>query len=975
MFIAKHLLNTITFLFFSIPFFGQSNIKQADDDSKHRAVFISKATHFRATPPLTEMNFKAPQDQTDKAITVKNKFWGHKTVNPNPKPYGTDPVWQKTKSSHLTKAPIQNWDGMSSLWFPPDPTGAVGPNHYVQMTNTKYQVFDKEGNSLFGPVILSTLLGDGNAGDPIALYDKTADRWFLSQFDFSNKVVIAISQTPDPLGAYYVYEFQFDAFPDYPKYSIWQDGYYLTANMLGETNRNYALDRTKMLAGDPDAGIQGFTLPNLNEGSFFGVLPTHASSALPAPGTPNYFVYMQDDAWQGVSQDHIKVWELSIDWKTPSNSFMSNPISIPTSSFSTPFGIGEVTQPGTPTKLDAFSGIVMYMAQYREFPTHQSIVMNFAVDVNASLDDHIGVRWIELRKTGEDDWTIYQEGTYAPDDDNRWCASIHMDYQGNIALAYHVSGEETFLSLRYTGRYAEDPLGQMTLDETEIIAGTNSQTNSNRNGDYSHMTIDPTDDATFWYTGEYFDNNQRKTRITSFKMATALDKDIGVTAISNPSDGLLSDTETLTVSILNFGVDSVFNFPVSYQIDGDEVFTDTILDTLYSSESMIHSFSQTADLSVIGSYNIKAFTGYLEDEYPINDTTFATVTHLQSIDLALNSINNPISGVGLSADETVEVTIENTGGLPVSDFELSYFLMDEDTLTESFIGELAPGESTAFTFVEGVDLSQLGSYELTVFITLDGDGDQTNNQVVKPIEHLFCQPETDCDYGDGIKEFILGTISNYSGCEENGFSDFTFLSTDLDSAGTYDLTLSTGFGNQFVTVWIDFNKNFTYEPEEKVVSDYVIASGSGSGTFTETMDLVIPDYAVPGDYVLRAKTNWDNPVPEDACQNTPYGETEDYSVSIVPAVIDAMQNNALTLDWSVTQPVQNQFQVYIPLVKAETTIQILNTMGQVMSTTFNIKKQTEFNQVYNLNDLPGGMYFVKLSSATHQSSKKIQIIH
>ena len=155
----------------------------------------------------------------------------------------------------------------------------------------------------------------------------------------------------------------------------------------------------------------------------------------------------------------------------------------------------DIEQPGTSQRLDGIPTAFMYMAQYREFPGYASVVLNHTVDVSGT--DHAGIRWYELRKTGTNPWTVYQEGTFSPDGESRWLGSICMDYQGNIGMAYSVSGPTVLPSIRYTGRYSTDPLGQMTLAEEDIIAGTGVQSGANRWGDYAHMTIDPVDDATF----------------------------------------------------------------------------------------------------------------------------------------------------------------------------------------------------------------------------------------------------------------------------------------------------------------------------------------------------------------------------------------------------------------------------------------------------------------------------------------------
>ena len=186
-------------------------------------------------------------------------------VSSIPLPNGVDPVWQKTKGSGLLKSPTLEWNGLSGA-NPPDPSGAVGPDHYMQMVNSQYRIYDKTGTVL-KTGSLGSLLGGGNAGDPIVLYDKFADRWFISQFDFGNNLQVAVSQTSDPTGAYNSYAFNVGAsFPDYPKYSVWSDGYYVTSNKSG--NEAFVMERDKMIAGDASAQMVQFNVPSVLTAGF-----------------------------------------------------------------------------------------------------------------------------------------------------------------------------------------------------------------------------------------------------------------------------------------------------------------------------------------------------------------------------------------------------------------------------------------------------------------------------------------------------------------------------------------------------------------------------------------------------------------------------------------------------------------------------------------------------------------------------------
>ena len=484
---------------FFIGILTSTLMAQGQEKESYGPISTITAASFKVTERINDIPDEK-ENTYEIGNTMPNMRGRIEHVSSIPLPNGVDPAWQKTKGSGVLKSPTLEWNGLTGA-NPPDPSGAVGPDHYMQMVNSQYRVFDKTG-TILKTGSLGSLLGGGNAGDPIVLYDKFADRWFISQFDFSNNLQVAVSQTGDPTGAYNSYVFNVGAsFPDYPKYSVWSDGYYVTSNKSG--NEAFVMERDKMIAGDAGAQMIQFNVPSLFTTGFFSTLPAHAGSTLPSVGTPNQIFYFQDNSWGGVGSDHIKVWDVSVDWTTTSNSTISSPYQIAVSAFDSGFtgGWDNITQPGTSVKLDAVPEAFMFMANYREFSTHNSMVMCHSVDVDNT--NHAGIRWYELRQTSGSAWTLYQEGTYAPDGDSRWLGSINMDKYGNIALAYCVSGTNTYPSLRYTGRYAGGQLGEMHFLEQTAIEGSSSKSGDNRWGDYSQMTIDPSDDATFWHTGPY----------------------------------------------------------------------------------------------------------------------------------------------------------------------------------------------------------------------------------------------------------------------------------------------------------------------------------------------------------------------------------------------------------------------------------------------------------------------------------------
>ena len=375
----------------------------------------------------------------EKEHVYSNNMRRNKFTNANALPQGNDPQWQNEMGNLQNRGPIANWEGVNNgLGFPPDPSGAAGPNHYVQMVNSRIQIFDKQGNTLYGPNALSSILSSNN-GDPIVMYDKYADRWFLSGFGQGNSLSFAMSNTADPTGTYTVWNYSLSSFPDYPKYGVWHDGYYVTANTGGPDC--YILERDEMLlgaAGSPQ--FVSLTIPSLitgagtNTGGFHSVVPASADFTLPPATEKLNLFYFEDDAWSGVPNDRIKIWEVTADWNNVSNSSCTQIQTLNVAPFDSQFNSNwdDITQPGTSQKLDGIPGAFMYRAQYTQWPLHNTVVLNHTVDVNAT--NQAGIRWYELRNSGTN-WTIHQQSTYSPDNHSRWLASLSMDNQGNIGMA------------------------------------------------------------------------------------------------------------------------------------------------------------------------------------------------------------------------------------------------------------------------------------------------------------------------------------------------------------------------------------------------------------------------------------------------------------------------------------------------------------------------------------------------------------
>lgn len=488
-----------------------------------QTVTVSRSIDVVHTTPARDWpTVEDPDTPVKQRREVRNLMYRNEDVNPDALPNGPDPALQQGDGYRVSRAPLVQFAGMNGAGIPPDPTGAAGPDRYVQAVNTSYRVFSKTGSSVAGPFSLSSLWpGSTNEGDPIVLYDRHADRWFISQFQFQpNRILIAISQTSDPAGAYFAYSFALTQFPDFPKYSVWWDGYYMTSN---SSHTAVVFEREKMLLGQ-SAQMVVLSAPNLGNAGFRSVLPADADGPLPPAGTPCYFFNLEDDSWSGVNQDRIKIYQMNVNWTNLGSSSITTSQTLATQPFDTNFGFGfsNISQPGTTQKLDAVAQVFYFRAPYLRFVDHSSVVLCHVVDVNGA--DRAGIRWYELRDANNGVWAIHQQGTFAPDNANRWMASIAMDDEGNIGLGYSHTDPagNIFPGLRYTGRLATDPLGQMTFAEQSVITGNTFQSGINRYGDYSHMSLDP-DGNTFWFTGQHTGpGGNPRTRIFSFRLAQSV---------------------------------------------------------------------------------------------------------------------------------------------------------------------------------------------------------------------------------------------------------------------------------------------------------------------------------------------------------------------------------------------------------------------------------------------------------------------
>ena len=437
---------------------------------------------------------------------------------------------------------------------PSDNSLAAGPDHIVQIVNSRMAIFSRTGEVLYGAVPTNTIFrGFGgpceerNNGDAVVRYDQLAGRWLFVMPIFSRiagrpdepySMCYALSEGPDPMGSYYRYEFRRKLFPDYPRPAIWPDGYYVPSSTGDTVIQKHACvaDRATMLKGR-DASEQCIVIDGvnfLNNADLDGqnLPPTGAPNILMAAGGSQLRQILEDDA--------LYAWQFHVSWSDPSKTGLTGPVKIPVAPYHYLCG-GQLTrcvpQPGAAMRLDAQGDKIMQRLVYRNFGDRQSIVAVHSVNTSAGGG---GVRWYEFRLDAQGDPALYQQGTYAPDPFYRWMGSPAMDRAGNIAIGYSFGGAPHYAGQRFAARLAGDPLGQLTLRESTLAAGAAAQTYGNRWEDYATTAMDPSDDCTFWYVGDYYKAGATtySTRIGAFRLPGCLERRVsGMAFLDRNHDG------------------------------------------------------------------------------------------------------------------------------------------------------------------------------------------------------------------------------------------------------------------------------------------------------------------------------------------------------------------------------------------------------------------------------------------------------
>lgn len=443
-----------------------------------------------------------------------------------------------------------NFDGLDfATWgagHPPDTVGDVGPTYYIQSINSSIGIFRKSDGVRVAAFTLNTFMSQGNFGnlcdtnnfgDPVILYDSFEDRWIITDFAFQlsgGNVVnppgafqcIAASVNGDPVsGGWHFYSIntQF-GLGDYPKFGIWPDGLYMSANVFGypsgapfQNARAYAFNKQQMYAGTPSVQVVSFDIL----GGDFTVIPSNArlQSGTPPPGTPNYFV----SSWLFLNA--LTIYKFHVDWNNISTSTFNGP-DTPLAATSWP----NASVPNAPSlggnALDVLQIRAMMQNQYSNIGGAESLWATHTVR-RGNTSGFAAPRWYQVDVTGSTvNANIPQAATWDPDGTNviyRFMPSLGVDRVGDMALGYSTLSSTTKPAIKYAGRLFNDPINTFSQTEQLLMQGTGTQVGNCggaaciRWGDYSAMSLDP-DGCTFWYTNMYYaaDGLNHQTRIASF---------------------------------------------------------------------------------------------------------------------------------------------------------------------------------------------------------------------------------------------------------------------------------------------------------------------------------------------------------------------------------------------------------------------------------------------------------------------------
>jgi len=447
---------------------------------------------------------------------------------------------------------------------------------------------------------------------------------------------------------------------------------------------------------------------------------------------------------------------------------------------------------------------------------------------------------MEIRKSDGGDWENYQEGSYAPDEHNRYLSGVAMDKNGNIGLGYNISSEEVFAGIRYSGRFATDPLGEMTIDEVSVIEGNSTLNTNGRFADYSHICVDPVNETTFWFTSEYAVGGTSRTRIVAFEFSKDT-IDLALTSIPEPNSSFdLSSAEFVEVVVVNAGLTDVPAYEVALSLNGQNYETISITDPILVGETKTLVFNNSIDMSQIGDYNLSATVIYDLDQNPNNNTTEKTVTQRTSIDAGLT-----VTGVQeiCSGSTNLNFTITNEGGQLLNSATIDIYLNGMIVGTENWSGNLEFGESETIEYLLTNIPEGMTDYEIVLSHGAGEDLIPSNNTVlysinsINPSGLVIVQLNTDT-YPDETTWSITNSETGIVVAQSPEYQDENTAHVDefcLDIDQCYTFTINDDYGDGICCGFGDGSYSLINSAGQ------TIFSATGEFGFTETTNFCLEE--------------------------------------------------------------------------------------------------------------------------------------
>ncbi len=634
--------------------------KKITGETRHESVFRKYGSPKKGADRILQADYYS---KTDASVRKKQ---------------GTNGTERQTADVYNGQT-LQSFNGIGyTNVSPADPSLAVGPDHIIQMAHglqgsAVFRIYQKSTGALLANKYMQSLSGAQykGYGNSITWYDQLEDRFVMTEFGDSstlgnniNTLIIAVSQTPDPMGKWYIYSFSdINFYPDFPKYGNWHDAWYgvtrdFTGGYIGSSL--WAFNKQQMIRGENSVDVQRVRIAD-PDNKFYSTAPVSLIGQEPAPaGTPGLFMYFSDDDFSSDPNDTDSVGLIGfhVDFNDPSKTFLSVETSQSVSPFKSDICTGRncATSPDA-EGYDVQSTQIMNRPYYRNFGTYQSLVATHTIDVTGNA--LAGLRWYELRRNFPG-WSVFQQGSFSPQSEqqcaetapiHRFMGAISINSEGQIAMGFSSSSSKRYASLGFTGRNSADPLGRMSYLESDVVVGTGYGSFGNRWGDYNEIVPDISNDSIFWFTGMFGSGPVSwRTRIFSFKLVPKPLLDAGLMSIEYPNtcESFCSQLVIPRVRIRNMGTRLISSAKVNIQVNNEEVTTINWNGQLDIAEEMI--LTLPADSLPIGRPSLKIFLtdiNGISDGHPENDSAKISVTVGHSAALPLEQgfeVSVPPSG-------------------------------------------------------------------------------------------------------------------------------------------------------------------------------------------------------------------------------------------------------------------------------------------------------------------------------------------